>query len=165
MNNDNNGEHRPHRCGRRLYAYYENQGPYRCALGMDPNSPLAATALMHLVSDRKILSLAKVGCVESDDFVYMYSMEYLDEELLETCCAEALEDAPQPRGPNPNHNFSLASVVFLCDTIAPTAAKLKKRNSTRIMSNPKAAGPICGWPPLKSSPGGHTAANRWAKHC
>ncbi len=66
---------------------------------MDPNSPLAATALMHLVSDRKILSLAKVGCVESDDFVYMYSMEYLDEELLETCCAEALEDAPQPRGP------------------------------------------------------------------
>ena len=53
----------------RLYAYYENQGPYRCALGMDPNSPLAATALMHLVSDRKILSLAKVGCVESDDFV------------------------------------------------------------------------------------------------
>ena len=77
----------------RLYAYYENQGPYHCALGMDPNSPLAATALMHLVSDRKILSLAKVGCVESDDFVYMYSMEYLDEELLETCCAEALEDA------------------------------------------------------------------------
>ena len=65
----------------RLYAYYENQGPYRCALGMDPNSPLAATARMHLVSDRKILSLAKVGCVESDDFVYMYSMEYLDEEL------------------------------------------------------------------------------------
>lgn len=37
----------------RLYAYYENQGPYHCALGMDPNSPLAATALMHLDSDVK----------------------------------------------------------------------------------------------------------------
>lgn len=148
----------------RLYAYYENQGPYRCTLGMDPDSPLAATALMHLVSDRKILSMAKVGCVESDDFVYIYSMEYLDEELLETCCAEALEDALSRVDPNPNHNFSLASVVFLCDAIAPTAAaKLKKTKFHKDYVKPES-----GWADLRLAaveikPGGRTAANPLGK--
>lgn len=109
----------------KLMAHYRE--PYLCARRMDSASPLAATAFMHLVSERKLLSLANVGIVESDDFVYVYSLEELNEENLERCCAEALEDGLNRVDPNPNHQFSLVSVFFLCDAITPgAAAKLKK---------------------------------------
>ena len=47
----------------KLMAHY--QEPYLCARRMDDASPLAATACMHLVSDRELLSLANVGIVDA----------------------------------------------------------------------------------------------------
>ena len=109
----------------KLMAHY--QEPYRCARRMEEGSPLAATAFMHLVGERRLLSLANIGIVESDDFVYVYSVEELTLPLLDCCCSEALEDGLARVDPNPNHQFSLISVFFLCDAIAPdAAAKLKK---------------------------------------
>ena len=107
----------------RLLAHY--QEPYRCAERPATASPeLAATAFMHLVSDRKILSLAKVGIVESDDFVYIYSA--------------ALTDALKRVDPNPNHNFSLVSVFFICDKVAPeTTAAVKKMKYHKDYENPE----------------------------
>lgn len=120
----------------KLMAHY--QEPYLCARRMDPDSPLAATAFMHLVSNRKLLSIANVGIVESDDFVYIYSVEELNEELFDRCCAEALADGLDRVDPNPNHQFSLVSVFFLCDTITPgTAAKLKKTKYRKDYKKPE----------------------------
>lgn len=109
----------------KLLAHYDD--PYRCARKQESGSPLAATAFMHLVSDRKLLSMIAAGSVESDDFVYIYSLPTLDETTLDALCAEVLQDGLSRIDPNPDHNFSLLSAFFLCDSITPgAAAKLKK---------------------------------------
>lgn len=127
----------------KLMAHY--QEPYRCARRTEEDSPLAATAFMHLVGERRLLSLANVGIVESDDFVYLYSTDTLTVPLLERCCSGALEDGLARVDPNPNHQFSLISVFILCDAIAPdAAAQLKK---TKYHKEYKPAG--SGWTDLR----------------
>lgn len=127
----------------KLMAHY--QEPYLCARRMGSASPLAATAFMHLVSERKLLSLATVGVVESDDFVYIYSLEELNAETLDRCCTEALEDGLSRVDPNPNHQFSLISIFFFCDTITPgAAAKLKKMKYHKDYKKPEH-----GWADLR----------------
>lgn len=119
--------------------------PYLCSKHMDSTSPLAATAFMHLVSDRKMLSIAKVGIVESDDFVYIYSLEELNQETFERCCTEALTDGLKRVDPNPNHNFSLISIFFLCDKITPDGnAALKKMKFHKDYEKPEH-----GWADLR----------------
>ncbi len=109
----------------KLLLHY--QEPYLCTSYDSASSPLAATAFMHLISERKFLSLANAGMVESDDFVYIYSLPELTEPLFEQYYHEALDNGIARVDPNPNHQFSLISVLFLCDTITPDAAlKLKK---------------------------------------
>ena len=145
----------------KLMAHY--QEPYLCARRMDPSSLLSATAFMHLVSERKLLSLANVGIAESDDFVYIYSPAKLDEDTLERCCAEALEDGLKRVDPNPNHQFSLVSVFFLCDTMSPgAAAKLKKQKYHKAYKKPE-----YGWVDLRlaavETGSGNHAANAMGK--
>lgn len=146
----------------RLLAHY--QEPYRCAERPAAASPeLAATAFMHLVSDRKILSLATVGIVESDDFVYIYSVEELTPEVFDRCCTAALTDALKRVDPNPNHNFSLVSVFFICDKVAPeTTAAVKKMKYHKDYENPEH-----GWVDLRLAAvevgGGTRCANPMGK--
>ena len=121
------------------------QAPYCCRRSTDPEALLAATAFMHLVSDRKILSIAKAGVVESDDFVYLYSVPELTPSCFNRCCEEAKADALDRIDPNPNHNFSLISVFFLCDRIAPeTGALLKKEKFRKDYHKPE-----YGWAELR----------------
>ena len=121
----------------RLLSHY--QEPYCCAKHPDiPENHLAATAFMHLVSDRKLLSIAKTGIVESDDFVYIYSVNELTPEVFERFCTEALTDGLKRVDPNPNHNFSLISVFFICETLtADTVGKLKKMKYHKDYQKPE----------------------------
>lgn len=109
----------------KLLAHFEE--PYQCAQRGDADTPLAATAFMHMVGDRKLLALAKVGITESNDFAYIYSLPELTVEELERCYDHALEDGLARVDPNPNHSFSLISVFLLCDTITKEAASKVKR--------------------------------------
>ena len=119
----------------RLLQHY--QDPYVCEV-YDDGGALAATASMHLVGERKLLSLANIGTVESDDFVYIYSLPVLDEASFERLYSEALEHGVARVDPNPNHNFSLISILFLCDSIdAAAAAKLKKTKYSKKFSRPQ----------------------------
>ncbi len=121
----------------KLLLHY--QEPYRCSSYYDDvSSPLAATAFMHLVSERKFLSFANAGLVESDDFVYIYSLPELTESLFEQYYHEALDDGIARVDPNPNHQFSLISVLFLSDSISPAAAsKLKKTKYSKQFTKPE----------------------------
>ena len=92
----------------------------------------------YLAENRELLSIAKVGIVESDDFVYIYSLEELTQEIFERCCTEALTDGLKRVDPNPNHNFSLVSIFFLCDTITPEgSAALKKMKYHKDSEKPQ----------------------------
>lgn len=145
----------------KLLLHY--QEPYRCASFQNNASPLVATAFMHLVSDRKFLSMIAAGTVESDDFVYIYSLPELDEDALDKFCAEALENGLSRIDPTPNHNFSLLSVLFLCDSITPGA--LEKIKKTKY--HKKYEKPACGTADLRLAAlevgGGHQAANPLGK--
>lgn len=146
----------------RLLSRY--QEPYCCAKHPDtPEDHLAATAFMHLVSDRKLLSIAKTGIVESDDFVYIYSVNELTPEVFERCCSEALTDGLKRVDPNPNHNFSLISVFFICDKLAPEAhSALKKMKYHKDYQKPEH-----GWVDLRLAAvevaGGARCANPMGK--
>ncbi len=126
-----------------LLAHYEE--PYVCAQRGDVGGPLAATAFMHLVSDKKLLGLAAVGETESDDFVYLFSVDELTEELFDRCYTHALDDGLGRVDPNPNHSFSMISLFFLCDAITPeAAAKVKKTKFRKDYAKPEA-----GWAELR----------------
>ena len=127
----------------KLLSHYDD--PYQVVRCAPSDFPLVATASMHLVSERKLLSLASAGIVESDDFVYIYSAEELTLSLYEECCASALQDGFARVDPNPNHNFSLISLIFLCDRISPdAAAALKKNKLHKVYVKPEA-----GWVDLR----------------
>lgn len=121
----------------RLLTHY--QEPYCCAKHPATESDhLAATAFMHLISDRKLLSIAKTGIVESDDFVYIYSVNELTPEVFERFCTEAMTDGLKRVDPNPNHNFSLISVFFICDNLTAQAnTALKKMKYHKNYEKPE----------------------------
>ena len=127
----------------KLLAHYDE--PYHASCAPADEMPLAATASMHLVSDRMLLSLARMGVTESDDFVFIYSLDTLTLPLLESLCDEALSRGLARVDPNPNHNFSLISLFFLCDAITPeAAAAVKKKKFHKDYAKPEA-----GWADLR----------------
>ena len=118
---------------------------YYTARRSSETTPLCATAFLHCTGSRKLLSIASVGVTESDDFVYLYSTETLDAALLERCVSAAREDALSRIDPNPNHEFSLISPLFLCDRIDSAAMAQIKRTRFR-QKDPK---PGHGWAELR----------------
>lgn len=100
---------------------------------------------MHIVSERKLLSVAAAGYTQSDDFVYVYSMERLDAALAEDCRQKAMEDAVRRIVFDPDHSFSLISLFFLCDALEPSAKTYVKK--TKYHQRDRA--PSRGWVELR----------------
>lgn len=90
--------------------------------------PLCFTAEFHARDEGYVLvKSAKTWAMESNEYVYVFSVPVLDEELAKRCIDFALEDGVPRITPHREHKESYIIAVFLADVIEPGAAQHIRR--------------------------------------
>ena len=107
----------------RLFNYYNAW--YNVTLGdMGSALPLKALCIYHSRAEKYVLSRkAKLWAVETNDFLYLYSVPKLDKWQAEECVSFAIEDALPRVKPHNEHMYSFITAVFVADEIEEHALK------------------------------------------
>lgn len=86
--------------------------------------PLTATCRFYVHSEKYVLiKKAKLWEADSNEFVYIFSVPELTEELFESCRSYAYEEGMKLIDPKPGHMYSYITTVFVCDSCTPGAKK------------------------------------------
>lgn len=90
--------------------------------------PLAAHCRFYVHSEKYVLiKKAKLWDADSNEYVYIFSMPHLTEELFDLCRDFAYTEGMKLVNPKPGHMYSYITAVFLCDTCTDEAKKLLRR--------------------------------------
>ena len=90
--------------------------------------PLVATCRFYVHSEKYVLiKKAKLWEADSNEFVYLFSVPHLTEEIFEACKAYAYEEGMKLIDPKPGHMYSYITAVFICDSCMPEAKRALKR--------------------------------------
>jgi hypothetical protein len=86
--------------------------------------PLAGHCRFFVHSEKYVLvKRAKLWDADSNEFVYVFSVPQLTEEVFERCKNYAYEEGMKLIDPKPGHMYSYITAVFVCDTCTPGAKK------------------------------------------
>ena len=92
---------------------------------------LAACFDFHSTNECFVISKkVKLWSAETNEYVHVFSLPHLDVQTFEACRARALELGMAKVHPHLDHKSSFITAVFVCDTLAPDAAKALEK--TRI---------------------------------
>ena len=79
--------------------------------------PLVATCDFHALSEKYVLSRkAKLWEASSHEYVYLFSVPHLTEEIYNSCRDYAYEHGMAKVEPGPTHMYSYITAMFLCDS-------------------------------------------------
>lgn len=85
---------------------------------------LAAECAFHAHSEKYVLSKkAKLWEAGSHEYVYVFSMPHLTEEIYRACQTRAYEEGMAQIQPGPTHMYSYITAIFLCDTCEESVKK------------------------------------------
>ena len=91
-------------------------------------TPLVATCDFHAHSEKYVLSKkAKLWEAGSHEYVFLFSVPHLTEDIYKSCRDYALENGMAKVEPGPTHMYSYITAVFLCDSCDDDARKALKR--------------------------------------
>jgi hypothetical protein len=90
--------------------------------------PLVGHCRFFVHSEKYVLvKKAKLWDADSNEFVYVFSVPQLTEEVFEQCKNYAYEEGMKLIDPKPGHMYSYITAVFVCDTCTPGAKKALKK--------------------------------------
>ena len=102
------------------YAGYFDISP-----AQEEQAPLVATCDFHAHSEKYVLSRkAKLWEAGSHEYVYLFSVPHLTEDIYNSCRDYALEHGMAKVEPGPTHMYSYITTMFLCDSCDKAAKKL-----------------------------------------
>ena len=111
---------------RSYQAYYD---VYPTENGEKDGMPLAAHCRFFVHSEKYVLlKKAKLWEADSNEYIYLFSMPHLSEELYEACEKYAYDEGMKLVDPKPGHMYSYITAVFVCDTCDPAAEKKLRAN-------------------------------------
>lgn len=117
-------------------------GYYDISPAGEGQAPLVATCDFHAHSEKYVLSRkAKLWEAGSHEYVFVFSVPHLTEDIFNACRAYAYEHGMAKVEPGPNHMYSYITAMFLCDTCEKAAKKTLRR--CRIYKSFKMA--FWGW--------------------
>ncbi len=92
-------------------------GYYDISPAQEEQAPLVATCDFHAHSEKYVLSRkAKLWEAGSHEYVYLFSVPHLTEEIYNSCRDYALEHGMAKVEPGPTHMYSYITTMFLCDS-------------------------------------------------
>ena len=92
---------------------------------------LAATCFLHVHSEKYVLvKAAKLWEADSNEYVYIFSVPHLTEEIFARCRDYAYKEGMTHIEPKAGHMCSYITALFVCDTCDDKALKALKK--TRI---------------------------------
>ena len=90
--------------------------------------PLVATCDFHALSEKYVLSRKeKLWEASSHEYVYLFSVPHLTEEIYNSCRDYAYEHGMAKVEPGPTHMYSYITAMFLCDSCDEDARRALKR--------------------------------------
>ena len=124
----------------RLCTVYQSQFDInRCE---EDGQPLAVTMDFYATSEKFVLSKkAKLWEAGSHEYVYLFSVPHLTEDIYNSCRDYALEHGMAKVEPGPTHMYSYITTMFLCDSCDKAAKKALRK--CRIYKSFKMA--FWGW--------------------
>ena len=124
----------------RLCTIYQSQFDInRCE---EDGQPLAVTMDFYATSEKFVLSKkAKLWEAGSHEYVYLFSVPHLTEDIYNSCRDYALEHGMAKVEPGPTHMYSYITAMFLCDSCDKAAKKALRK--CRIYKSFKMA--FWGW--------------------
>lgn len=97
----------------------------------EENAPLIARCDFFEHSQKYVLSRkAELWSADCEEFLYIFNVDRLDTETLNSCQKTAYEDGMSRLNIGPGHMYSYITSIILCDSFAADAAKTLKK--TRI---------------------------------
>lgn len=94
----------------------------------EDNLPLVAECRFYVHSEKYVLvKKAKLWDADSNEYVYIFSVPELTEEIFTKCKDYAYADGMEKIDPKPGHMYSYITPVFICDTCTPKAEKALTR--------------------------------------
>lgn len=112
---------------KRVYAaYYDIEN-------IDDGTALKAVCAYHKRDSQYVLvKNAELWAAESHEYLYLWSLDRLDEAALEEIYRRVLEDGLPRVRPHAQHMYTYLTAVVLCDSAQPQAlARLKKLKQRR----------------------------------
>ena len=114
---------------RLLRSYQSYYDIYPTENGEKDGLPLAAHCRFFIHSEKYVLiKKAKLWEADSNEFLYIFSLPHLTEELYDSCEKYAYEEGMKQIDPKPGHMCSYITAMFLCDTCDPAALKKLRKN-------------------------------------
>ena len=105
------------------YAGYFDISP-----AQEEQAPLVATCDFHAHSEKYVLSRkAKLWEAGSHEYVYLFSVPHLTEDIYNSCRDYALEHGMAKVEPGPTHMYSYITTMFLCDSCDKAAKKALRK--------------------------------------
>ncbi len=90
--------------------------------------PLRAHCRFYVHSEKYVLiKKAKLWTADSNEYVYVFSVPELTQEVYESCRDFAYTEGMKLVDPKPGHMYSYITAVFLCDTCTKEAQKALRR--------------------------------------
>ena len=117
-------------------------GYYDISSAQEDQAPLVATCAFHAMSEKYVLSKkAKLWQAGSHEYVYLFSVPHLTEEIYNSCRDYAYASGMELIEPGPTHMYSYITAMFLCDSCDKAAKKALRK--CRIYKSFKMA--FWGW--------------------
>ena len=108
----------------------------------DQSLPLVAKCEFHVHNEKFVLSQkAQLWSTDANEYVYIFKINNLNEELFLKCKDFAYEDGMKLINPKSCHMYSYITTIFICDTCDENCEKLMKK--TKISKNFKFS--LHGW--------------------
>ncbi|MGN0316385.1 MAG: hypothetical protein ACI4E1_00445 [Lachnospira sp.] len=90
--------------------------------------PLEAVCEFYERSEKYVISRkAELWTANCEEFIYLFSVDNLTEELFRQCEMYALEDGMNRAHIGAGHMYTYITPIFLCDSCEPSAKKALKR--------------------------------------
>ena len=103
-------------------------GYYDISSAQEDQAPLVATCAFHAMSEKYVLSKkAKLWQAGSHEYVYLFSVPHLTEEIYNSCRDYAYASGMELIEPGPTHMYSYITAMFLCDSCDEDAKKALKQ--------------------------------------
>ena len=100
----------------------------------DQSLPLVAKCEFHVHNEKFVLSQkAQLWSTDANEYVYIFKINNLNEELFLKCKDFAYEDGMKLINPKSGHMYSYITTIFICDTCDENCEKLMKK--TKISKN------------------------------
>ena len=94
----------------------------------DPSDYLALRCDFHVHSEKYVLvKKAKLWEADSNEFVFVFSVPHLTEEIYKSCEQLAYERGMEMIQPGPGHMYSYITAVFVCESCDDAARRALRR--------------------------------------